>query len=128
MAVIVVADDDMDVVGFIAYSFEVAGHTVHAAWDGLSALRLARTCVPDLVVLDQAMPGLTGLQVTAALRSGADTAALPIVLVTADGTARANGLVDRLILKPMRPRELVMAVRELLPGVPGAVQAQCTTT
>lgn len=116
MAVIVVADDDIDMADLIAYSFEVAGHTVHAARDGLTALQLVRSLLPDLVVLDQMMPGLTGLQVTAALRAHPGTAALPVVLVTANGGAGADQLVDRLVAKPMRPRELAGVIRDLLSG------------
>lgn len=73
MACIVIADDDVDVAAFISYSLEVAGHKVHTALDGVGALELVRRELPDLVVLDNGMPGMTGLEVVAALRAEPST-------------------------------------------------------
>lgn len=116
MAVIVVADDDIDLADLVAYSFEVAGHTVHAARDGMRALALVQACRPDLVVLDHAMPGLNGLEVAAALRAEPDTARVPVIMISANGPPATHGLVDRLIAKPLRPRQLAAVIRELLPA------------
>ena len=112
---IVVADDDIDIADLYAYSLEVAGHTVHTAVDGVSALQLVRQFLPDLVVLDQNMPGLTGLEVAAALRSDSRTADLPILMVTANGPKNAAALVDRLLTKPLAPRQLLGTMRDMLP-------------
>ncbi len=116
MAVIVVADDDAEIADFIRYSLEVAGHTVHTALDGVCALQLVRAHRPDLVVLDQSMPGLTGLEVAARLRADADTATVPVLMISGNGPADATGLIDRLVAKPLRPRELAAVMRELFPA------------
>jgi DNA-binding response OmpR family regulator len=124
MAVIVVADDDAEIADFIRYSFEVAGHTVHTALDGVAALRLVRAHRPDLVVLDESMPGLTGLQVAAELRARDDTADVPVVMISGSVPGDVTGLVDRLVAKPLRPRELAAVMRELF----GAAENQPRST
>ncbi|GGQ47767.1 response regulator transcription factor [Couchioplanes azureus] len=114
MAVIVVADDDTDMAEFVSYSFEVAGHTVHTALDGATALELARSHRPDVVVLDHTMPGLTGVQVAEALRDDPATAGVAVIMVSGHPPDLAQGLVDRLVTKPMGPRELVKVIRDVL--------------
>jgi DNA-binding response OmpR family regulator len=83
---IIVADDDADLLELLRINLEAEGHTVNAASDGSQALELALTSRPDALVLDVMMPGLDGLEVTRLLRARPETAALPIVLLTARGT------------------------------------------
>jgi CheY-like chemotaxis protein len=116
MARIVVADDDVDVAAFITYSLEVAGHQVHTALDGVGALNLARRELPDLVVLDNGMPGMTGLEVVAALRAEPSTADLLILMISGNEFGAEASTVDRLVLKPLRPRELATLMAEMLTG------------
>lgn len=66
---------------------------VGEAADGVQALELARTLVPDLVVLDLAMPGLTGLQVAVALRASIPECA--ILVFSAADAARAEAAALR---------------------------------
>jgi len=120
MACIVIADDDVDVAAFITYSFEAAGHRVHTALDGPGALELVRRHGPDLVVLDHSMPGMTGLEVAAALRADASTAHLPILMITGSQIGELElATVDRCVSKPLRPRQLATIMADML--VPGAV-------
>ena len=115
MATIVIADDDVDVAAFIAYSLEVAGHSVHTALDGTAALDLARRLLPDLVVLDHGMPGMTGLEVAGALRADAATAHLLILMISgSDLDAEQAAVVDRLVRKPLRPRQLATLMTDML--------------
>ena len=80
------------------------------AADGDEALKLARQEKPDLVVLDWMMPGLPGIEVTRLLRKNAETARLPIVMLTAKGqerdklAGRALGVTEYLV-KPFSPLE-----------------------
>lgn len=86
------------------------------AADGDSALRLARRELPDLVILDQRMPGRDGLAVCGALRSDAATAGIPVLILTGAGEeldARAAG-ADAFLAKPFNLLELSERVRELL--------------
>jgi CheY-like chemotaxis protein len=113
MAIVVVADDDAVMTDFIRYSLEVAGHTVYAALDGPTALQFIAEHPPDLVVVDQAMPGMTGLEVVAALRSQPANAHVRILMISAYGPVDSGGLVDKFVAKPLRPRELASVLREL---------------
>lgn len=114
MACIVIADDDVDIAEFISYSFQAAGHSVHTALDGASALALVRRHLPDLTVLDHMMPGLTGLQVAEAMRAGPLTAHTPILLITGSEVGEQAALVDRVVHKPLRPRQLAAIMTDML--------------
>lgn len=72
MATILIAEDDHAISDLVAYNLERAGHTPLAAYDGLTALEVARRDKPELILLDQMMPGMDGHGV---LRNCAGTAA-----------------------------------------------------
>ncbi|MEV6596791.1 response regulator [Actinoplanes sp. NPDC051346] len=109
-----VADDDADVADLIAYAFERAGHTVRTVLDGAWALQLIQDLEPDLVVLDHCMPGLTGADVVSALRAHPTTAATPILMITARQPDEMTVHVDRLLSKPVMPRQLTAVAAEML--------------
>jgi CheY-like chemotaxis protein len=107
---VLIVDDDPTIVKLLIRSLEPDGFRVLTAGDGHTALRLARTERPALLLLDWHMPGLTGLDVTRSLRADADAElqAMPVVLITgqtgAQNTAEgfAAGVTDYLT-KPFRP-------------------------
>ncbi len=85
--------------------------------DGHQALELTRELRPDLLVLDLMLPGLSGLDVLAAIRVDEALRSLPVVVVTAWAHAEASALdagADRFVAKPFEPDELSTAVEELL--------------
>ncbi len=85
--------------------------------DGHQALALTRELRPDLLVLDLMLPGLSGLDVLAAIRGDEQLRSLPVVVVTAWSHASADALdagADRFVAKPFEPDELSRAVEELL--------------
>ena len=114
MASIVVADDDPDIRHIAATTLRRAGHTVSACEDGGELLETVRATAPDVVVTDNQMPVLTGLQVLAALRQDARTAGLPLILATGSLTpADAQhqlGDGDQLLVKPFTAAQLRDAV------------------
>jgi two-component system, OmpR family, alkaline phosphatase synthesis response regulator PhoP len=79
---IVVADDDPVMRTLLQLKLEAEGHCVRLAANGDEALALANASRPELLVLDIAMPGVDGLEVTRRLRGQPETASLPIVLLT----------------------------------------------
>ena len=79
---ILVADDDPVLRSLLRLQLEAEGHRVSLAEDGDEAMRVATTSPPELLVLDIAMPGTDGLEVTRMLRAQPATASLPIVLLT----------------------------------------------
>jgi CheY-like chemotaxis protein len=87
------------------------------ATDGRSSLDLARELRPDLIVLDVMMPGTSGLDVLAALRSDPVTGNTPVVVITAWTHAQQEALAagaQRFVSKPFDPDELKAIVDELL--------------
>jgi DNA-binding response OmpR family regulator len=119
MTAILVADDDMDIRDLVAFKLEQAGFDVTAVDNGLAALTAARQVLPDLVVLDVMMPGMSGIDVCRELRGDHNTAGLPIILLTAraqEGDVQVGFGVgaDDYIVKPFSPRELVSRVEAVL--------------
>jgi DNA-binding response OmpR family regulator len=117
--VILAADDDEDILDLVCLTLEQAGHEMIRASDGDEALDLARRHHPDVCVLDVVMPSRTGIEVLEALRASDDTAAIPILLLTA--TVNEKDLIpgiekdsDRYMRKPFSPRELQDRVAALL--------------
>ena len=96
--------------------------SVELAEDGDTALALVRELQPDAVVLDQRMPGQTGLEVLAAMRDDAATADVPVILLTGveSGELPADP-VDAGALahleKPFSPLHLLEVLHDLLGGV-----------
>ncbi len=122
---ILVVDDEPGIVQIARDYLERAGFRVVTTGDGPSALRLARTERPALLVLDLMLPGMDGLDVTRALRQDPATRTLPIIMLTArvEESDRLIGLelgADDYITKPFSPRELVARVRAVLRRSEGA--------
>ena len=97
-----------------------AGLEPRHALDGQSALDLAATWRPDLVVLDLMLPGIGGLEVCRRLRAEQDPQVpLPVIMLTALGeeSDRVRGLeggADDYVTKPFSPRELTLRVQAVL--------------
>jgi DNA-binding response OmpR family regulator len=116
---IVVADDDPDIRRLIVFTLRRRGYEVHEAGAGDAALELVRKELPDLVVLDVMMPGLTGIEVAQMLKANADTASIPIIILSAKGqAAEVNAGIDAgahaYMVKPFTPQDLAAKIRELL--------------
>lgn len=82
MARILVVDDSPTETYKFREILERSGHQVLEAANGADGVAVARSELPDLVLMDVVMPGLNGFQATRQLTKGADTAHIPIVIVT----------------------------------------------
>ena len=116
MPTILVVDDEPKIAALARDYLEHAGFAVVLAGDGTSAVQVASTREPDLVVLDLGLPGFDGLEVMRRIRATSPT---PIVLLTARDTEldKLLGLelgADDYVTKPFSPRELVARVRAVL--------------
>jgi PAS domain S-box-containing protein len=112
---ILVIDDDQDVRRFLADSLDQLGYAVLEADGGAAGLELLGRSSPDLVILDYAMPGITGAAVAQKIR--ALRPQLPIVFASgyADTSALDHGAQDAPMLrKPFRVSELHDAIRTAL--------------
>lgn len=121
MATIIAADDDPDLRDIVATILRRAGHTVLVEEDGAAALARVRARRPDVLIIDNQMPRMSGLEVRNTLRTDPSTADLPIVL--ASGSLRPEELndppstLDYLVPKPFQSRQLLDAVALALDGV-----------
>jgi DNA-binding response OmpR family regulator len=108
---VLVAEDDEDILELVAFDLEDEGYEVLTARDGEAAVALALERRPDLILLDVAMPGLDGYEVTRRLRAEEATRSTPVVLLTARAQVRDVILgfeagANDYVTKPFRPDEL----------------------
>jgi DNA-binding response OmpR family regulator len=119
MTAVVVAEDDTDVRELVAFKLEQAGFDVIAVEDGPTALGAVEQHRPGLVVLDVAMPGMSGLDVCRMLRANPATTGTPIMMLTARAQERdvESGFLagaDDYLVKPFSLRELVSRATALV--------------
>ena len=119
MSQILVVEDDPDIAQLIGHYLEKAGHAVEVLASGKAVMPKVRRNPPDLVVLDLMLPELDGLMICQAMRTDPQTAAIPIIMVTARGDEadRITGLelgADDYVTKPFSPKELAARVTALL--------------
>jgi two-component system, OmpR family, alkaline phosphatase synthesis response regulator PhoP len=116
---ILIVEDDKDIADLLVHYLQKAGHAVDAAASGTAALAKIKAAPPALVLLDLMLPGMDGLLVCQTLRRDPETAAIPIIMLTARGeeAERIAGLelgADDYVTKPFSPGELVARVGALL--------------
>jgi two-component system alkaline phosphatase synthesis response regulator PhoP len=120
MAKILVAEDEADIRELVAFSLiNIAGFEVVKARNGAEAVEMARTEVPDLILMDVRMPKMTGVEACAKLKEIPETEDIPIVFLSAMGqeTEIQQGMevgAVEYILKPFAPDVLMNKVREIL--------------
>ena len=128
-ATLLLVEDDPAIAELVTFHFERDGFAVRHCADGEEALLLAREKVPDVVLLDWMVPGLSGLEVCRQLRRIPATANVPIIMLTARGEEedRVRGLetgADDYVAKPFSPRELVARVAAVLRRVRPALAGE----
>jgi PAS domain S-box-containing protein len=87
---ILVVDDDPNAVELVAVQMKEYASTVLRAYGGREAIDIAQRELPDLIVLDLMMPEVTGFDVVAALQNRAETARIPVLIVTAKPISDAD--------------------------------------
>lgn len=113
---VLVVDDEPRMIDFIRMNLELENFQVLEARNGLDALEIIRTQLPDLVVLDIMMPQLDGFETLRMLREFSN---IPVVMLTAKGEEddKIRGLelgADDYITKPFSPRELAVRVKAVM--------------
>jgi DNA-binding response OmpR family regulator len=127
MAKILLAEDEKQIADMILFKLANAGHQVVHAEDGEKAIALAGRELPDLILLDAMMPGISGFEVLRRLKGDTALRGIPVIMVTAKGHERdvLNGLrggaVDY-IVKPFSLKELSARVELALRREPPATR------
>ena len=115
---VLIADDNRDAAESMAMLLDHLGHDVRVAFDGPTALSMARTFRPDLAFLDIGMPKLDGYGVARALRKEPWAASLTLVAATGWGDAEARRMsadsgFDRHLTKPVGPDEVQSLLQQV---------------
>jgi two-component system phosphate regulon response regulator PhoB len=126
---ILIVEDERDLMRVMTYNFKQAGFDVVSAPDGETALRAVKEERFDLVLLDLMLPDMPGTEVCRRLKQSRETAAVPVVMVTAKGEEvdRIVGFelgADDYVVKPFSVRELVLRVRAILRRAEGPGESE----
>jgi two-component system, OmpR family, phosphate regulon response regulator PhoB len=118
-ATILVVEDEPAIQELIAYNLKQAGHQPVRADSAEQAASLVSNALPDLILLDWMLPGMSGIDLARRLRSDKRTRAVPIIMLTArsDEQDKLAGLdtgADDYITKPFSPRELNARIKAVL--------------
>lgn len=116
---ILVVDDEDDIVEVLKYNLEKEGYEVETATDGLSAIEVAKSFHPHLIILDIMMPGMDGIEVCNRLRAMPEFASVIIAFLTArsESFTQISALDsggDDFINKPIKPNVLRARINALL--------------
>ena len=112
-------EDDAGIRELVVYTLQNTGMEAHGFSDGAALTAALRGAKPDLILLDIMLPGEDGISILRRLRSLPDTAAIPVILLTAKNTEydKVIGLdsgADDYIAKPFGMMELVARIRAVL--------------
>jgi len=116
---VLVVEDEPAIQELIAVNLEHAGHRVTRAKDAEAALRLVRSMLPDLLLIDWMLPGMSGASLARLLRQDERTRQIPIIMLTArsaeqDKIAGLEAGADDYVTKPFSPKELVARIKAVL--------------
>jgi DNA-binding response OmpR family regulator len=116
---VLLIEDEVNIAEAIRFILARDGWRVEVETDGAAALGRVAALMPDLVILDLMLPGMSGLEILSALRANASTAALPIMMLTAKGQGRDREAAERagvsaFMTKPFSNADMRAQVRALL--------------
>ena len=118
-ATILVVEDEPSIQELIAATLQHSGHKVLRADSAEEAVNLVNETLPDVVLLDWMLPGMSGIQFARRLRASERTRDLPIIMLTArseehDKVAGLDAGADDYLTKPFSPRELLARIKAVL--------------
>jgi two-component system phosphate regulon response regulator PhoB len=116
---ILLVEDEPAIQELLAFNVTQCGYRAIQASDANSALALINRALPDLILLDWMLPGMSGVELAKRLRADQRTHNIPIIMLTArtDERDKILGLesgADDYITKPFSPRELMARIRAVL--------------
>ncbi len=119
MARILIADDDEQAIEVVRAALEAHGYIVGALSDGTNVCRVVEFKRPDLVILDCAMPEMSGVEALREIRNSIIASNTPVIMLTArrsdsDETIAMIAGADDYLRKPIDPDQLVSRVEAVL--------------
>jgi CheY-like chemotaxis protein len=120
---ILLVDDEGLMLALYKGYIERAGYQLATAKSGEEGIELAARELPDLIVMDVVMQGMSGLAALRALKTNDATKAIPVIIVTAavdqqyEAARResASGGASRFLRKPLSPTQLIAEIQKLVP-------------
>lgn len=121
MAKVLIVDDSPSQLYQLQKIVEKLGHRVVTAEDGAEGVDVARSELPDLILMDVVMPNLNGFQATRTITRDESTAHIPIILVTTKDqeTDKVWGMrqgARGYVTKPIVERDLIATINEFMPA------------
>ncbi len=116
---ILIVEDEPAIAELLAVNLRHAGHCPIVAGSAEEAMRLIRDILPDVMLVDWMLPGMSGVALLRELRQGTRTRGIPMILLTArseetDTIAGLDAGADDYITKPFSPKELLARIRAVL--------------
>ena len=116
---ILVVEDESAIRDMLNFTLSATGYDVKEAENAEEGMRLVEEVMPDLILLDWMLPGISGVTMAQKLRQKASTRHIPIIMLTARGEeeAQVQGFeagADDYVVKPFSPRALVARIKALL--------------
>jgi len=116
---VLVAEDNQDMLDVLSRGLQRLHYEIITANDGIKAVQLASSEIPDLIIMDLVMPKLDGLEAASKIKSNPKTRTVPILAVTAkaESSDRRKCLqsgCDAYIAKPFTFEKLDTAIKKLL--------------
>jgi len=118
-ATILVVEDEPGIQEVLKFNLSQHGHDVLLAADAEQALQLMRGAIPDMILLDWMLPGMSGIELARRMRADQRLKNVPIIMLTARAEERDKVLgldtgADDYITKPFSPRELMARIKAVL--------------
>jgi two-component system phosphate regulon response regulator PhoB len=116
---ILVVEDEPAIQELLSFNLQQAGHHTLNATSAEQAFGLLRDTLPDLILLDWMLPGVSGIEFARRLKADAYTKTIPIIMLTARGEEQDKIVgfdtgADDYITKPFSPRELMARIKAVL--------------
>ena len=114
---VLVVDDDREMRDLLSSLLDGEGYDVIIGSNGEEAIELAEKENPQVILLDFEMPGIDGIEACKRLKSGEQTASIPIIMITAYTNKKPDAVeagVDDFVNKPFDPTELSVRVKSFL--------------
>lgn len=118
-AQILIVEDEPAIREMIAFALRTQSYQPICAQDGKDAIAAISEKIPDLILLDWMLPGMSGIDLVKRFRKEPNTREIPIIMLTAKGdeTDRITGFdhgVDDYVVKPFSARELLARIKAVL--------------